>query len=70
MIAAIGTRRLIIFIPARGKSSTAQIPSRVKPKYEPIRRPIALGFKIRQRADALSLCFPPHPINLHHALEP
>jgi hypothetical protein len=60
MIAAIGTGRLIIFIPARGKSSTAQIPSRVQLKYEPIRRPAATCLKIQQiqqRAEALSFMF-------------
>jgi len=60
MIAAIGTRRLIIFIPARGKSSTAQIPSRVQLKYEPIRRPAATCLRIQQiqqRAEALSFMF-------------
>jgi hypothetical protein len=70
MIAAIATRRLIIFIPARGKSSAAQIPSIVQPKYKPIRRPAATCLEIQQRAEALSLCFSPHPINLHRALEP
>jgi hypothetical protein len=57
MIAAIATSRLIIFIPARGKSSTAQIPSRVQPKYKPIRRPTATCLKIQQRAEGLIFMF-------------
>jgi hypothetical protein len=51
MIVAIETRRLIIFIPVRGKSSTAQILSSVQPKLEPKMSPVATCPEIQRRAE-------------------
>jgi hypothetical protein len=51
MIVAIETRRLIIFIPVRGKSSTAQILSSVQPKLKPKMSPVATCPEIQRRAE-------------------